>query len=131
MTFLESYAGQWFTVGFLFVLVTVLTAWVVMIERRRKEVLQKRRAKRPATKKATEAREFDWSLLEPDGWEHCFPTGKFIKSWYLDMDVLEEGVSELGSRYRILKDNETGVIYFYDRSGMSVLVKDYRRMRYA
>ena len=68
---------------------------------------------------------------EKDAWDAYFPSGKFMRSWYLNMDVLEEGVTGLGSRYRILRDNDTGVLYYADRNGMSVIVKDYRRTRYA
>lgn len=68
---------------------------------------------------------------EKDAWDSYFPSGKFMRSWYLNMDVIEEGVTALGSRYRILRDNDTGVLYYADRNGMSVIVKDYQRTRYA
>ena len=68
---------------------------------------------------------------DKDAWDVYFPSGKFTRSWYLNMDVIEEGVTGLGSRYRILRDNDTGVLYYADRNGMSVIIKDYRRTRYA
>lgn len=133
---------EYLFLGFLVVMVVLLSAWLVIIEKNRRAALAKRvraESKGTQTKKSSEKAQNPkfvepipgWEFPENDGWEYPFATGKFIKSWYLDMDVLEEGISELGSRYRILKDNDTGVIYFYDRSGMTPLVKDYRRMRYA
>ena len=160
--FFETDLGQYVFLGFLFVMVTILTAWLIMIEKNRRVIEAKKKCastgKRTQTRKSARANRAgdsandyangfandsegvnpkfvepmsDWEFPENDGWEYSFPSGKFIDSWYLNMDVLEEGISELGSRYRILKDNDTGVIYFYDRSGMAPLVKDYRRMRYA
>ena len=66
-----------------------------------------------------------------DVWNESFPAGPFVKSYYLNMDVIDEGFTAIGSRYRILKDNETGVLYYADRSGMTLLLKDYARTRYA
>lgn len=75
-----------------------------------------------------------WQMPEvryDDVWNESFPAGPFVKSYYLNMDVIDEGFTAIGSRYRILKDNETGVLYYADRSGMTLLLKDYARTRYA
>ena len=99
------------------------------------------RERREASKTAQTDGGTDWDTTteqaeqtascEQDAWRCHFPSGKFMRSWYLNMDVLEEGVTELGSRYRILRDNDTGILYYADRMGMSVIVKDYARTRYA
>lgn len=71
-------------------------------------------------------------LVYDDIWNEPFPAGKqFVNSSYLNLEVLDEGFTEIGSRYRILKDNETGVLYYADRGGMTLLMKDYARTRYA
>ena len=125
--FLGSDVGEWFVVAVLFVLTMILAAWVVAIEKERKRRLAKTKAK----ERHQQQERSEWVFPENDGWEFPCSSGEFIKSWYLKMDILEEGLSELGTRYRILKDNDTGVLYYYDRVGMTPLVKDYARTRYA
>lgn len=75
--------------------------------------------------------EIEFTKTEKDVWDVNFPSGKFTRSWYLNMDVIEEGTTGLGSKYRILRDNDTGVLYYADRYGMSLIAKDYTRTRYA
>lgn len=129
--------GEWLFVLFLLVMVIILAAWAVTIEKqyRRKMAARQKKQRAAAEEKRWREKYIEpmngWEFPENDGWEYPFPSGEFIRSWYLNMDVMEEGVSELGTRYRILKDNDTGVIYYSDRGGMTPLVKDYRRARYA
>lgn len=130
--------GEWLFVLFLLMMVIILAAWAVTIEKQYRRKMAARQKKQRAVTEENAKRWSEkyvepmdgWEFPENDGWEYPVPSGEFIRSWYLNMDVMEEGVSELGTRYRILKDNDTGVIYYSDRGGMTPLVKDYRRARY-
>ena len=102
--------------------------WSSKYENRR--AMERRRSEKQRARKVA----LEWQMPEvsyDDVWNEPFPSGTFVESHYLNMTVLDEGFTAIGSRYRILKDNETGVLYYADRGGMTALVKDYARTRYA